>query len=133
MAASKYDFSIEQGTSFRIALTYKDDKKNPIDITGYCSRLIWTTNTGQTQVFSTENTDPSLYRFTIGGVDGKITLMLPATITNTFDFSLARYDLELRSDTDIYTGGGKEISRLLYGTVTIIKRNSKIISEIDCA
>jgi hypothetical protein len=133
MAASKYDFSIEQGTSFRIALTYKDHQKNPIDITGYCSRLIWTTNTGQVQVFSTENTDLSLYRFTIGGVDGKIILMLPATITNTFDFSFARYDLELRSDTDIYIGGGKEISRLLYGTITIIKRNSKIISEIDCA
>lgn len=38
MAASKYDFSIEQGTSFRLAITYKDKDKNPIDITNYCAR-----------------------------------------------------------------------------------------------
>ena len=132
MAATKYDFSIEQGTSFRLAITYKDKNKNPIDITGYCARLVWITNTGQTQVFSTENTDATLYKFTIGGVNGQIILMLPASITNTFDFNLAKYDLELRSDTDLYVGGGKEISRLLYGTVTLIKRNSKVTSEIDC-
>jgi hypothetical protein len=132
MAATKYDFSIEQGTSFRIAITYKDKNKNPIDITGYCARLMWVTNTGQTQVLSTENTDPTLYRFTVGGTDGQIVLMLPASITNTFDFNLARYDLELRSDTDLYVGGGKEISRLLYGTISLVKRNSKITSEINC-
>ena len=68
MAATKYDFSIEQGTSFRLAITYKDSSKNPIDITDYCARLVWVTNTGQTQVFSTENTDFSLYKFTVGGV-----------------------------------------------------------------
>jgi hypothetical protein len=133
MAATKYDFSIEQGTSFRLAITYKNSSKNPIDITGYCARLVWITNTGQTQVFSTENTDLSLYKFTVGGVNGQIILMLPASITNTFDFNLAKYDLELRSDTDLYIGGGKEIARLLYGTITIVKRNSKTTSEIECS
>jgi hypothetical protein len=133
MPATKYDFSIEQGTSFRLAITYKDSSKNPIDITDYCARLVWITNTGQTQVFSTENTDFSLYKFTVGGVNGQIILMLPASITNTFDFNLAKYDLELRSDTDLYVGGGKEISRLLYGNITLVKRNSKVTSEIDCS
>jgi hypothetical protein len=133
MAATKYDFSIEQGTSFRLAITYKDGSKNPIDITGYCARLVWVTNTGQTQVFSTENTDFGLYKFTVGGVNGQIILMLPASITNTFNFNLAKYDLELMSDTDLYVGGGKQISRLLYGTITLVKRNSKVTSEIDCS
>jgi hypothetical protein len=40
MAATKYNFSIEQGTSFRLSLTYKDKDKNPINITNYCARLI---------------------------------------------------------------------------------------------
>jgi hypothetical protein len=133
MAASKYDFSIEQGTSFRLAITYKDKNKNPINITDYCARLTWTTNTGHTQVFTTENTDPSLYSFTVGGNNGQIILMLPASITNTLDFSIAKYDLELKSDTDLYTGGGKEVARLLYGTVSLIKRHSKFSTEVSCA
>lgn len=132
MAASKYDFSIEQGTSFRLAITYKDKNKNPIDISGYCARLTWTTNTGHTQVFTTENNDPSLYSFSIGGSNGQIILMLPAAITNTLDFTLAKYDLEIKSDTDLYEGGGKEVARLLYGTVDLIKRNSKLSSGVNC-
>lgn len=132
MAASKYDFSIEQGTSFRLAITYKDKNKNPIDITNYCARLTWTTNIGNTQVFTTENTDPSLYSFTVGGSNGQIILMLPASITNTMDFAVAKYDLEIKSDTDLYQGGGKEVARLLYGTVTLIKRNSKSSAGVNC-
>lgn len=132
MAAKKYDFSIEQGTSFRLAITYKDKNKNIIDISDYCARLIWTTDTGATQVFTTENTDISLYSFTIDGTNGQILLMLPASITNSFNFSIAKYDLELRSNSDLYTGGGKEVSRLLYGTATLIRRNSRGTLEIAC-
>ena len=55
MAASKYDFSIEQGSSFKLSLVYKDDNNNPIDLTNWCARLIWKTNTNITQTFSTEN------------------------------------------------------------------------------
>lgn len=132
MAAKKYDFSIEQGTSFRLALIYKDKNKNIIDISNYCARLIWTTDTGITQVFTTDNTDPSLYNFSIDGTEGKIILMLPASITNSFNFAIAKYDLELRSDSDLYTGGGKEVSRLLYGTVTLIRRHSRDTSVVSC-
>lgn len=132
MAATEYNFSIEQGTSFRLSITYKDKDKNIVDITDYCARLIWITNTGITQAFSTENTDASLYSFAIDGPNGKITLLLPASITNSFNFATARYDLELMSDVDLYPGGGKELSRLLFGTVSLIRRNSKTSSEIVC-
>lgn len=132
MAATEYNFSIEQGTSFRLSITYKDKNKNIIDITDYCARLIWTTNTGVNQVFSTENSDLSLYSFHIDGINGKITLLLPASTTNNFNFTTAKYDLELMSDIDLYTGGGKEVSRLLYGTVSIVRRNSKSSTELNC-
>ena len=65
MPASKYDFSIEQGTSFKLALIYKDNTGTPIDITDWCSRLIWTTDEGNVQVFSTSNVDYSIYKFQI--------------------------------------------------------------------
>lgn len=132
MSAKKYDFSIEQGTSFRLAITYKDKDQQIINISDYCARLIWITDKGVSQVFTTENTDLSLYKFSVDGPTGKLMLLLPASTTNNFDFTFAQYDLELRSNIDLYSGGGKEVSRLLYGKITLIKRNSKVSTEIVC-
>lgn len=132
MAASKYDFSIEQGSSFKLSLVYKDDNNNPIDLTNWCARLTWKTNTNTTQTFSTENIDYSVYKFIIEANIGKITLLIPATTTNSFLFNTAKYDLELQSDDDLYTGGGKSIIRLLYGTVTVVKRFSQSTTLLDC-
>jgi hypothetical protein len=132
MAASLYNFAIEQGTSFRLAIVYKDKDQNIVNITDWCARLVWTTNNGTTQIFTTENADPNLYDFSIVGAEGKITLLLPASVTNTFNFLNAKYDLELQSDDDLYVGGGKQITRILYGTVTIIPRNSKYTTQINC-
>jgi hypothetical protein len=132
MPATKYDFSVEQGTSFRMSITYQDSNKQPVDITNYCVRLIWTTDTGIKQVFSSDNTDYTLYKLTIDGPNGKITLMLPSSTTNSFNFGYAKYDLELRSDQDLYEGGGKQLARLLYGKVSLIKRNSMDNTEINC-
>jgi hypothetical protein len=132
MSAQKYDFPIEQGTSFRLALTYKDKDGNIVDLTGWCARLVWTTNNNLTQVFSTDNTDLSLYNFSIDGPNGKLTFLLPASITNNFTFNLAKYDLELQSPDDLYTGGGKYTTRILFGTVNIVKRFSQNSSEMSC-
>jgi hypothetical protein len=132
MAASKYDFSIEQGSSFKLSLVYKDDSGNPIDLTNWCARLIWKTNTNVTQTFSTENIDYSVYKFSIEPLIGKITLMIPAGTTNSFLFNAAKYDLELQSDDDLYVGGGKYIIRLIYGTINIVKRFSQSSSLLEC-
>ena len=45
MAASKYDFAIEQGSSFKLSIIYKDANGIAIDLTNYCARLVWKTNT----------------------------------------------------------------------------------------
>lgn len=132
MPAAEYNFNIEQGTSFKLALVYKDDNGNPIDISNWCARLIWRTNTNATQVFTTENIDYSVYKFTLDGANGKLTLLLPASTTNDFSFTTAKYDLELQSDADLYVGGGKYTIRILYGTVTILKRKSKSDALLDC-
>jgi len=132
MAATKYDFSIEQGSSFKISLIYKDENKNPINLTGWCARLIWTTNTKVKQIFSSNLQDPSLYSFVIDGPAGKITLMIPASTTNNFNFNYAKYDLELQSPDDLYAGGGKYNTRLLFGVVNIVKRFSNTSDSLNC-
>lgn len=132
MAASKYDFTIEQGTSFKISLIYKDNGGNPIDLTGWCARLIWKTNTNITQTFSSDNIDYNVYKFTIDDIEGKLTLMIPSSTTNSFNFNTAKYDLELQSPDDLYAGGGKYTTRLLFGTVNILKRFSQSQQPLNC-
>jgi hypothetical protein len=132
MPASKYDFSIEQGTSFKLSLIYKDSTGTPINISNWCARLIWITDEGVTQVFSTNNTDHSIYKFTIDGPTGRILLQIPAATTNSFTFLKAKYDLELESPNDMYSGGGKELIRLIYGTIKIILRYSENNTLLDC-
>ena len=133
MAASKYDFTIEQGTSFKISLIYKDNAGNPINLTGWCARLIWKTNTNITQTFSSDNIDYNVYKFTIDDIAGKLTLMMPSSTTNSFNFHTAKYDLELQSPDDLYAGGGKYITRLLFGSVNIVKRFSQASSTLECS
>lgn len=132
MGASQYNFSIEQGSSFRMSLIYKDSNGDPIDITDWCARLTWRTSANATQTFSSDNIDKSVYNFNIEGSLGKINLLFPAGTTNGFDFNTAKYDLELQSDKDHYNQGGKYTIRLLYGTVTVNKRYSKSEDALEC-
>jgi hypothetical protein len=86
-----------------------------------------------TQAFHSENTDYSVYKFTIDDLNGKLTLLIPASTTNGFIFNTAKYDLELRSPDDLYAGGGgKYITRIVFGTVTVVKRFSQNTSNLDC-
>jgi hypothetical protein len=132
MGASQYNFSIEQGSSFKMSLIYKDSNGDPIDITGWCARLTWRTSANATQVFNSDNIDKSVYDFNIEGNLGKINFLLPAATTNALDFNTAKYDLELQSDEDHYNQGGKFVIRLLYGALTIQKRYSKYENPLEC-
>ena len=132
MAASKYDFAIEQGTSFKISLIYKDSNGNPINLTNWCARLICRTNTNTTLTFSSDNLDHGVYKFIIDDIAGKLTLMIPAVTTNSFNFNTAKYDLELQSPDDLYDGGGKYTVRLLFGIINIVKRFSQSSTALDC-
>jgi hypothetical protein len=133
MAASKYDFAIEQGTSFKISLIYKDANGIPVNLTNWCARLIWKTNTGQTYSFNTTDPTDGVYSFSIDGINGKLTLMFPATYTNSFNFTSSKYDLELQSPDDLYAGGGKYTTRILFGTISIVKRFSQSNDALECS
>lgn len=132
MSALEYNFEIEQGSSFKLTLVYKDKDGNVIDLTDWCARLIWTTQAGAVQTFSTTNTDFGIYKFELVGVEGKLNLMIPAEMTNSYTFDWAKYDLELQSDTEMYSGGGKNTIRILYGVITLLKRNSGSYDNLEC-
>jgi len=132
MPATQYDFNIEQGSSFKITLVYKDKDKNVIDLTNWCARLTMKTSNNTTLVFDTTNLDYSVYKFSIDGPNGKMTLLIPAETTNDWTFKKARYDLELQSPDDIYSGGGKYTTRLIYGNINIIKRFSLTSNSMRC-
>jgi len=132
MPAQQYNFPIEQGSSFELAITYTDNDGNPIDLTGWCGRIIVTKDNNTVDTFVTTNTNLALYKFSIDAPNGKLFLQIPASVTNNYTYKLGKYDLELESDEEIYTGGGKDIRRLLYGNITIIKRYSKTPNLLDC-
>lgn len=138
MPASQYDFSIEQGSSFTLSLVYKNSNNQPIDLTGYSVKLIWKTNTGQLQVFTTENINLNVYSLKINENPGSIILRIPNYTTDLFRFKTAKYDLEIHSDTDFYNEnniiGGKYVTRLLFGNISIIKRYSNPdTASSDCS
>lgn len=132
MAASKYDFDIEQSSSFTISIIYKDAEQNPVNLTGWCARLTWRTDDNKVSVFSSDNLDNNLYKFFLDGVNGKITLMFPVSTTNSFTANSAKYDLELQSPNDIYSGGGKYTTRILFGVINFVRRYSREQSALDC-
>ena len=132
MPASRYDFTVEQGSSYQIVFIYKDANKNPVDLTDWCARVVWKTNTGLIQEFSSTNNDLAQYTFSLNQNPGEIRFVLPATTTRTFDFASANYDLDLQSPDDFSNGGDKYVTRILYGTVTIIQRASSINTEDIC-
>jgi hypothetical protein len=131
MAAAKYDFNIEQGSSFTISFTYKDSTNTVVNISNWCARIIMTTSDNQTIIYNSGITSSS-YKMSLDGPTGKITLLLPAITTNNFTFKTAKYDLELESDDVLYSGGGNYTNRILYGVITIVKRISNNSTILDC-
>lgn len=132
MAATKYDFNIERGSSFRITFSYKNSDGDPIDLNNWCAQLIWTSDTGDNYTFSTDNVDYSLYTFSINDSVGDITLTIPASITNTYNFKTAKYDLDLKSPEVFSDGGDNYITRILYGNICIIQRYSNSGTDSIC-
>lgn len=132
MSSSQYNFPIDQGSSFSLVLINKDKDGNIVDLTGYCARFIMTTSTGNTYIFNTENTDYTAYKFFIESNLGKISLLIPASVTNSYLFDNATYDLEIQSPNDHYIDGGKYTERIMHGIITINKRFSKSSTLLDC-
>jgi len=135
MAAGRYSFTIEQGTTVDFELQYRDAELNPIDITGYTGAMsIRSTYSGSgvtylalTTLSGSQYADgkPSgSYFLSISGSDlttpptsGSIGIYIGWVETDTLTFTgSAYYDIELTS--------GSIRTRILEGRVNISQQVS---------
>jgi hypothetical protein len=131
MAAGKYNFIIEQGTTVDFEIQYKDSNNTPVDLTGYSGRMMIRSNfadsspapTTYLTLSSSLNPDGTGLNFsgsrsTNPPTSGSIGIYISACTSSALTFTTARYDLE------IYSGSGAcpYTVRLLEGQVNISKQ-----------
>jgi len=122
MAAGKYNFTIEQGTTVNFELQYSDSNSNPINLTGYNGRMqirpdyADNTKTSYLYISSSLNADKTGLNFSgSSGTNspslGKIGVYISAESSSTLNFDSAYYDIELQT--------GSVVTRLLQGTIKL--------------
>jgi hypothetical protein len=118
MAAGKYSFVIEQGTTTNFNILYQDSSKNYIDLTGYAARMQLRPNISSPTVYlqlsSSRNSDGT--GITVSP-SGSINIYIASCTSSMLTFDQAVYDLE------IYSGSGAcpYVIRLLEGNVKLSK------------
>jgi hypothetical protein len=106
--AGSYNFTIEQGATFNLLMTWKIDDV-PVNLTGYTARLQARIDVDETDTILSLTTGAGI---TLGGAAGTITLDQTATQTALLPKGEYVYDLELQ------TSGGI-VTRLLQGELNI--------------
>ena len=125
MAAGKYSFAIEQGTTVDFEITYKDSTGNPIDLTGYQARMQLRPSVGSNTTYLTlsSSLEDDGTGLNLSGSDGlnpptsgTIGIFISAVTSSTFTFGEAVYDLELASGSN-----SPIVTRLIEGNIRLIK------------
>lgn len=121
----RYNIRIIQGSTYNQSFTYAtytgsgilldSSLTSVVDLTGYTAKL---------QIRDSHNSDIVLHECTtengqisILAPSGSVTINIPATATDTFDFDRGYYDLEIYK--------GTIVNRLLEGSVVISKQITK--------
>lgn len=124
MAAGKYTFTIEQGSTINFEIQYKDVSNSPVDLTGYTGRMMirsaYADNNPTTYVSLTNvpNADGTGLSFsgsngTTPPSSGSIGIYISAASSSALTFDEAVYDLEIVS--------GSDVTRLLEGKIRLSK------------
>lgn len=109
MAAGTLDFTIEQGATFNLLLTWKIDG-TPVNITNWTARLAARVDVEDSEVILSLTTSNG--GITLGGAAGTISLNQTATQTAVLPAGTYVYDLELISAVGVVT-------RLVQGELNI--------------
>lgn len=128
MAAGKYSWTLEQGTTVSFEIQYKDSNGNPIDLTGYNGKMQIKSNyadssgvTTYLTLSSSLNPDGTGLNFSGSNgatppSSGSIGIYISSCTSSALNFNTALYDLE------IYSGSNCPYTiRLLEGQVRISK------------
>jgi hypothetical protein len=120
MAAGKYSFTIEQGSTFQLELQYKDANNDPINLSNYGGRMQIRSSVSDStvllQLSSSKNADGTGLDFsgsngTTPVASGSIGIYISAVSSSALTFSEAVYDLEIFS--------GSYVTRVLEGKVRL--------------
>ena len=119
MAAGKYNFVIEQGTTLDFDVEYKDSTNTAVDLSNHTGRMQIKDkiggNTTHITLLSNLSPDNTGLDFTEAS-SGKIKVFISANSSSALDFSKAVYDLEIASGSEFPV-----VTRLLQGNVTLDK------------
>lgn len=122
MAAGKYSFIIEQGSTYQSELIYKDSAGEPIDLTDYSAKMQIRPSPGSTTLYLTLSSSigPDGSGLNLNGLDGSkpktsgsIGIIISAYSSSLLTFDQAVYDLELYS--------GSFVTRIIEGRVQLSK------------
>ena len=121
MAAGKYSFVIEQGATTDFEVQYKDSEGTPVDLTTYHARMQVRSDYGGDMICNLSSSlDADGTGLNLSGSSrttplssGSIGIFISAASSSNFDFSEAKYDLELVQ--------GSTVVRLLEGKVKLSK------------
>lgn len=122
MAAGKYNFTIEQGTTVNLELAYKDASGSAISLAGYSGRMqirpdfADNTTTSYIYLSSSLATDSTGLNFSGSAglnppTSGTIGIYISAASSSALNFDSALYDIEIQS--------GSIVTRLLQGTIKL--------------
>lgn len=122
MAAGKYSFTLEQGSTFERQLTYQDSNGVPIDLTGYSARMQIRPSPGSATLYLTLSSSlrPDGTGLNMNGLtgvnpttSGTIGIVISAATSSLLTFDEAAYDLEIYS--------ASYASRIIEGRVKLSK------------
>ena len=126
MAAGRYSFIIDQGSTVDFRIEYRDSSNNPVDLTNYQSRMQIRPSKESSTIICTlsssisiDGTGLNMTPFSastqLPKTSGSIGIVISAASSSAFNFSEAYYDLEILSGSAPTTF----VNRILEGKIKL--------------
>jgi len=129
MAAGRYNFKIEQGSTVDFTINYTDSAGVAIDLTDYEARMDIRPSAGSSTLYATLSsslaadgtginmTPPVTYgNLSLPKASGSLRIYISAGSSSAFDFKSAQYDLEVYSGSTPTT-----VNKILTGQINLTK------------
>ena len=119
MAAGKYSFTIEQGSTVEIPIIYKDSLGVPVNLTQYSSKMqirnSYSSSIPIITLSSSLNADGTGLNMA-NAASGAIGIYIASCTSSQFTFDVASYDLDIISGSNC-----PYVNRILEGKVQLSK------------
>tara|TARA_R110002153_G_scaffold274011_1_gene446566 strand:+ start:35 stop:421 length:387 start_codon:yes stop_codon:yes gene_type:complete len=128
MAAGRYNFTIEQGATFRRTFKYKNSEGVGIDLSLHdvtmqiresAAAANFILDVNEAGATKHDNTSITSTKFTVSTVNNnEFSLVIDADTTASMSFDTAQYDIEVKDSLD-------EVTRLLQGNIKLSREVTK--------